>query len=88
MTSERYCRRCGEDAWNFYRCDECLEEFCDDCAGAECIMDCLCPDCWQKARTLEEADARMAELLPLNRVLPCMREWYAAAVGIQQEPRR
>jgi hypothetical protein len=42
--SERYCRRCGEDAWEFYRCHDCGDEFCSDCGGAHRYCD-LCPEC-------------------------------------------
>lgn len=79
MNSERYCKRCGEDAWSFYLCETCYDEFCEDCGTRREVEDQMCHACIAKADAFEQS---LATVPPMDesRVLPCMRDWYAKNV--------
>jgi hypothetical protein len=48
--SERYCQRCGEDAWDIFRCDQCGGEFCTDCGTRTEIDANVCAKCIRAAQ--------------------------------------
>lgn len=81
MDGERYCQRCGEDAWFFARCDTCHREFCEDCATRREWNNQMCATCLPQEDEVYDAVVVAEPPLPMSRVLPCMREWYAKSVA-------